>query len=726
MQTIFTYMWDDHDWVGNNGDSEVTGAAAAKAAYTLGIPHYELGAPGPDEAEAAKYQAFTIGTVRFVLTDLRSESVRSSAYYPGKVYSKEQKQWLFAELSRAADYDFVVWVTTRPWTDKEELGSDGWGGFVPDRNELAEHIASTIGAGPKNLLVLSGDNHMVAFDDGSNTDYSQQEDFPGGFPLLHSGPLTNYGSLLDLFQPRTHHFKEGCMAYSNELNHQFSTVNFYFPSPEERGCVRIKSYSKDADIIFEREMCGELMRRGTSEPDTCTLPKFSVPTKAVLIAAAALVVLSGVSSFCFLGLHGCYLAVSYLGIGVIYYLLTIAAAAAGALCFSTVGVNMFALAVFLLVQSFLGALFVGNAVFKHCAARQADRNTAKDGKVGSDIEVGSTSMENDKCERTKVLEASGEITFDDTSEDVTPHSFSMEKMAACADEANRDQAQKHGGCSDTEVGSTSMRRDTPEETHALTANGKTTVDDTSNDMTPHLVSAESAVSCPDECRATHETNCDAANVDGIGGDIMARSTTGTSASTGTRGELFPDNASTKISADYSTHCSTEEATKANRIARESTDNIAALPAKENASVPASEIADDLMEELDAFFENYSKQCSGDLLSAKRKGADDDSTEALLSGVNRSASSFREKVVAAMSLARNLPAAPEGLAAFLSDGAFAKSRSVQETRKKQSSLEPKRRRSFCDSPAPDDEMGIEVTNPTRRRPCFTNTSDLVEI
>jgi phosphodiesterase/alkaline phosphatase D-like protein len=191
MRTIFTYTWDDHDWLGNNQDSKnVEAATAAKESYSLGIPHYELGAiqtgVAVEEDRAPKYQAFTIGTVRFIISDLRSESLKSTENFAGQIYSTEQKNWLFNELSQAENYDFVVWVTSRPWTDPDEVGSDSWGGFVNDRNELAFHIASTIGAGPKNLLVLSGDNHMVAFDDGSSTDYSNQNEVCAAMPSFAS------------------------------------------------------------------------------------------------------------------------------------------------------------------------------------------------------------------------------------------------------------------------------------------------------------------------------------------------------------------------------------------------------------------------------------------------------------------------------------------------------------------------------------------------------------
>ncbi|KAL7526564.1 hypothetical protein ACHAXR_001544, partial [Thalassiosira sp. AJA248-18] len=370
MRTIFSYIWDDHDWLGNNQDSDDEEAAAiAKQSYTLGIPHYDLGSTSANEANAAKYQAYTIGTVRFIITDLRSESIRSSEYFSGRVYSKEQKEWFFNELSQARNYDFVVWVSTRPWTDQVEVGSDSWGGFVYDRDELSRHIASTIGAGPRNLFVISGDNHMVAFDDGSSTDYSGQDYYPGGFPLLHSGPMTNYGAGVDgFFQPSTNYFTDGCMATNSELNYQFSTIDFYFPTQDddwsEDACLRIRSYSKDSsNVIFEKEMCGELMRYGTIEQDTCTLKKLTVPTYSVFIAAAGLIVLTGVLALWFLGLSGCHIALSFFGLGVFYCFLTVGAAVAGAFCFGSLGVNMFAVSVFILVQSFLGSLFVGKAIF---------------------------------------------------------------------------------------------------------------------------------------------------------------------------------------------------------------------------------------------------------------------------------------------------------------------------------------------------------------------------
>jgi len=461
MRTIFSYIWDDHDWLGNNQDSENGEAATiAKQAYTLGIPHYRLGTSSENEPNAPKYQAFTIGTVRFIITDLRSESVHSSEYYSGKVYGKEQKQWLFDEFSRAANYDFVVWVSTRPWTDPDKLGSDSWGGFVADRDELSKYIASTIGAGPKNLFVLSGDNHMVAFDDGSSTDYSGQDVHPGGFPLLHSGPLTNYGSgVKDFFSPSVNYFTDGCMAYNSELNYQFSTVDFYFPSSNEadddesndRGCILIRSYSKDSsNIIFEKEMCGDLMKYGTSEQDTCTLEKLSVPTYSIFIAAAALILLSGLLALWLLGINGCHIALGYFGIGVLFYLLTIGAATAGALCFGTLGVNMLSVSSFILAQSVVGSLFVACAVLRRYNSRSIDKESKKKSREVGDVEVGTKSFEENNRLGINALdeEDGASATHDNTTKNTTDDTltnFVIGRTAAHAKVRSEDSTTAETG-----------------------------------------------------------------------------------------------------------------------------------------------------------------------------------------------------------------------------------------------------------------------------------------
>ncbi|MEY2877962.1 MAG: hypothetical protein RLZZ15_342, partial [Verrucomicrobiota bacterium] len=62
------YMWDDHDFCGNGSDSTAIGREAARAVYRERAPHY----PIATTAGGTMAQAFTIGRVRVIMTDLRS------------------------------------------------------------------------------------------------------------------------------------------------------------------------------------------------------------------------------------------------------------------------------------------------------------------------------------------------------------------------------------------------------------------------------------------------------------------------------------------------------------------------------------------------------------------------------------------------------------------------------------------------------------------------------
>jgi phosphodiesterase/alkaline phosphatase D-like protein len=183
------YVWDDHDYGPNNSDGEAPGKIAAQLNYRQFVPHYTLAAgnkPSPI------YQAFTIGRVRFIVTDSRSE--RTSRRLPDNaqktILGAKQKAWLKAELKAAkGNYGAVVWVSTMPWIAEVKNKKDHWGGYATERAELANFIADL---GLDNLLMLSGDAHMLAFDDGSNSNYSNKQG--KGFPVFHAAALDRKGS----------------------------------------------------------------------------------------------------------------------------------------------------------------------------------------------------------------------------------------------------------------------------------------------------------------------------------------------------------------------------------------------------------------------------------------------------------------------------------------------------------------------------------------------------
>jgi hypothetical protein len=228
------------------------------------IPHYNLpaadlvGAPPADASghrDISPYQSFTIGTVRFLITDLRSEAKKSTETFPGSIYDDGQKAWLYEEIENANNYDFVVWLSSKPWIGPTDVGGDNWQGFAKDRQELSDHIARHIGGGKQNLLVVSSDAHMIAYDDGTNTAYNTNKTFSAGFPILQSGPLHNVGST------KGGPFSEGCFTYKMEMNNQYSTIDFDFVEPANP-CLTIKTFSMVSasleEVLFEKKLCGEI------------------------------------------------------------------------------------------------------------------------------------------------------------------------------------------------------------------------------------------------------------------------------------------------------------------------------------------------------------------------------------------------------------------------------------------------------------------------------------
>jgi membrane-associated phospholipid phosphatase len=179
-QVPIAYVWDDHDYGPNDGDSTSPSRPAARQVYREVVPH-----AGVEPGDAPINQAFTIGRVRFVMTDGRSERTDDS------MLGEAQLAWLLDELTTASrTHALVVWVNPVPWIVEPREGGDNWSGFADERRIIANVIAE---ADIDNLMMVSGDAHMVALDDGSNSDYSS--DGGAGFPVFHAAPLDRPGSI---------------------------------------------------------------------------------------------------------------------------------------------------------------------------------------------------------------------------------------------------------------------------------------------------------------------------------------------------------------------------------------------------------------------------------------------------------------------------------------------------------------------------------------------------
>ncbi len=182
--TPIAYVWDDHDFGPNDSDRTAPGREAAWEVYRELVPHYSLPAEGPI------YQAFTVGRVRFILTDLRS--MRDPKTDGERtIMGAEQKAWFERELLAAnRRFPLIVWVSTVPWIADASPQADHWGGFATERREIADFIADNSVEG---LVILAGDGHMVAMDDGTNSDYTTDGDGPA-IPVIHAAALDRNGS----------------------------------------------------------------------------------------------------------------------------------------------------------------------------------------------------------------------------------------------------------------------------------------------------------------------------------------------------------------------------------------------------------------------------------------------------------------------------------------------------------------------------------------------------
>ncbi|KUF89917.1 hypothetical protein AM588_10002534 [Phytophthora nicotianae] len=186
MDMPFVYMWDDHDFGPDNSDSTAPGRNASVQAYHEFVPHYPL--IGGRSRSNTVHQAFTIGRVRYLLTDLRSARTPNTApAAPTKtVLGKKQKAWFKSELVRATSdptIRLIIWVNTMPWLDDERK----WGHFVHEQQELVNFIKAHGLNKWVPIVIVSGDAHMLAVDDGSHS--------PGNLTVLHSAALGRPGSI---------------------------------------------------------------------------------------------------------------------------------------------------------------------------------------------------------------------------------------------------------------------------------------------------------------------------------------------------------------------------------------------------------------------------------------------------------------------------------------------------------------------------------------------------
>lgn len=184
-ETPLVYIWDDHDFGPNNADSSNPCRRESAQAYETHIPHYPTVL---HEGEGPISQVFDAGRVTFVLTDLRSQKVRPQytdciKTATGTNFGSEAHlQWFFQTLLDARNRGQVIaWYNSYPWINASGgpnwkcAEKDNWGGYPEERERIANFIRDE----QIPLFIMSGDAHMVAMDDGTNSDYATG----GGAPI---------------------------------------------------------------------------------------------------------------------------------------------------------------------------------------------------------------------------------------------------------------------------------------------------------------------------------------------------------------------------------------------------------------------------------------------------------------------------------------------------------------------------------------------------------------
>lgn len=171
------YVWDDHDFGDNDSDYGSPSKTAAQRAYRMAVPSYV-----DPERTGAIHQEFAIGRVRVVITDARSERGET----PGQLLNPDTEEWLVKCITDPR-WPVVIWVSPTPWISSD-TESDNWGAYAEQRRR----IATAIGDRSDNLIMVAGDAHMVAIDDGTHSGFAG----PGsGFPVLHAAALDRLGSV---------------------------------------------------------------------------------------------------------------------------------------------------------------------------------------------------------------------------------------------------------------------------------------------------------------------------------------------------------------------------------------------------------------------------------------------------------------------------------------------------------------------------------------------------
>lgn len=161
------HFWDDHDYGANNSDKMYPDKSLSLQVLQEYFPLYPL-----PTGVVGDWQSFSYGSADFFILDARSQrdpplerdSEHKSMLDGDDLGDAGQWTWLLNGLKRSqAKWKFIVSPVILNPTTKAR---DGWGAYPTERQHLLDFIRANNITG---VIVLSGDLHAGAIDDGTNS-----------------------------------------------------------------------------------------------------------------------------------------------------------------------------------------------------------------------------------------------------------------------------------------------------------------------------------------------------------------------------------------------------------------------------------------------------------------------------------------------------------------------------------------------------------------------------
>ena len=163
------YTFDDHDYGPNNSDSTSPSRTASLAVFRRRVPAPALWFANATDPVG---YSFVRGRVRFIVPDARSAKTTTT------IFGAAQWTKIESELAAAKTAGHVaVMVISYPISGTEFIAAE--------RTKLGDTVKSAGMVG--SIVILSGDAHMCAFDNGTNHDFATGGGAP--LPIIIGGAL---------------------------------------------------------------------------------------------------------------------------------------------------------------------------------------------------------------------------------------------------------------------------------------------------------------------------------------------------------------------------------------------------------------------------------------------------------------------------------------------------------------------------------------------------------